>query len=97
MPPGSQFVNTPVRDVLDAIARVAGEGFDYRVDEVDANQPVTVDVSHQDVIRAIGLVVKAAGLKPGSPYTISLRRPGQKLTRINTTVPKSPESDDSWD
>jgi type II secretory pathway component GspD/PulD (secretin) len=96
MPPGMQFVNSPVRAVLDAIARVAGEGFDYRVDEVDANQPVTVDVSHQNVLRAIAMVVKAAGLKPGSPYTITLRRPGQKLTIIKAIVPKSTETDDFW-
>jgi len=94
MPSGRQFEKTPVRDVLDAIAVVAGEGFEYRVDEVDVNQSVTVDVSDQTVMRAIAMVVKAAGLKPGSPYTIALRRPGQKPTIIKTGLPKDPETYD---
>ena len=73
------------------IAAVAGEGFEFSVDEVDVNQSVTVDVSDQTVMRAIAMVVKAAGLMPGSPYTITLRRPGQKLTIIKTGLPKDPE------
>jgi hypothetical protein len=94
MPSGMQFVNTPVRDVLDAISHAAGVGFEYKVEEVDANQPVTVDFSNLDVMRAIGMVVKAAGLKPGSVYTITLLRPGQKPTIIKTGLPKDPEIDD---
>jgi len=92
MPAGAQFANTPVEVVLSAIARVAGEGFVYEVDEVDPNQPVTVDVSNCDVVRAVAMVVKAAGLKPGSPYTIRLRRPGQKLTIIKAIVPADPQT-----
>lgn len=93
MPSGMQFVNTPVRDVLDAISHVAGVGFEYKVEEVDANQPVTVDVSNQNVMRAVGMVVKATGFKSG-PYTVVLRRPGQKPTIMKTGLPKDPEIDD---
>ena len=96
MPAGMQFVNVTVKSVLDAIGKVAGGGFEYSVDEVDANQPVTVDVSNQDAIRAIAMVAKAAGLKPGSPFTINVRRPGHKLTIIKTGLPKNPETDYLW-
>jgi hypothetical protein len=95
MPAGSRFVNTPVETVLDAISRAAGEGSVYTVEELDPKQMVTVDVSNQDPLRAIALLATAAGLKPGSTYTIMLKRPAQKLTIIKTVMPKDEDSDSS--
>ncbi len=95
MPAGSQFVNTPVSAVLDAIGRVAGEGCSYRIDAVNVNQVVTVDVSNQDELRAIANVVRAAGLAPGSRYAVIIQRPGQKPTVIQTVLPKEPEPEDN--
>ncbi len=94
MPEGSQFVNTPVGTMLDVIGRVVGEGGSYEVDAVSANQLVTVDVSSQDALRAIATVVRAAGLKPGTPYTVTVRRRGQKPTIINTVLPKVPDTEE---
>jgi hypothetical protein len=89
MPAGSQFTNTSVGNVFDAIGRTVGEGCTYQVDAVNAGQLVTVDLSSQDELRAIAKVVRAAGLTPGSPYAIVIRRPGQKPTVIQTVVSQS--------
>jgi hypothetical protein len=91
MPAGSRFEKTSVRSVLDAIGRAVGDGSDYEVDGIDSTRLVTVDVSNQESLSAIAMVVKAAGLAPGSPYTVRLHRPGQKLIIIKSTLDKQPE------
>jgi hypothetical protein len=95
MPYGSQFTNTSVGTVFDAIGRTVGEGCSYQVDALNAGQLVTVDVSYLDELRAIAKVVRAAGLAPGSAYAIVIRRPGQKPMVIQTVVPKEPEAGDN--
>jgi hypothetical protein len=94
MPAGSRFVNVAVDTVLEAISRVAGEGSVYTVEELDAKQTVTVDVSNQDPLRAIALLARAAGLKVGSTYTITLKRPAQRLTIIKTVMAKDQDNDE---
>lgn len=94
MPAGSRFDKASVRTVLDAIGRAAGDGSVYEVDELVSTRHVTVDVSNQDPLRAIAMVVKAAGMAPGSVYTVRLRRPGQKPTIIKSGLPKTPAPDD---
>lgn len=88
MPAGSQFVNSPVSSVLEAIGRTVGAGCTYEVTEVAGSQFVSVDVSNQDALRAIASVVKATGLRPGSPYTIVVRRAGEKPTIIHAILAK---------
>jgi type II secretory pathway component GspD/PulD (secretin) len=95
MPAGSQFVNTPVSSVLDAIGRAVGEGCSYRIDAVNLSQLVTIDLSNQDELRAIAKVVRAAGLAPGSPYAVIIQRPGRKPMVIQTVLPKEPEPGDN--
>jgi hypothetical protein len=92
MPAGSQFTNTSVGTVFDAIGRTVGEGCSYQVDAVNAGQLVTVDLSNQDELRAIAKVVRAAGLAPGSPYAVIIRRPGQKPTVIQAVLGKEPDA-----
>ncbi len=94
MPAGSRFVNMPVETVLEAISRVAGEGSVYTVEELDPKQTVTVDLSNQDPLRAIAMLARATGLKAGSTYTITLKRPAQRLTIIKTVMPKDEDSDE---
>jgi hypothetical protein len=91
MPSGSRFEKASVRTVLDAIGRAAGDASFYEVEELDSGRLVTVDVSNQDALRAIATVVKAAGLPPGSVYTVRLQRPGQRPTIIKSGLPKEPE------
>jgi len=91
MPSGSRFEKTSVKTILDAIGRVAGDGSIYEVEEIDSARLVTVDVSNQEALRAIATLVKAAGLPPGSIYTVRLQRPGQKPTIIKSGLPRKPE------
>jgi hypothetical protein len=95
MPAGSQFVNTPVSTVLDAIGRAVGEGCSYQIDAVNVGHLVTVDVSNQDELRAIAKVVRAAGLAPGAMYAVVIRRPGQKVMVIQAVLPKEPDAGDN--
>jgi len=93
MPAGSQFSNESVASIMDAISRVVGEGATYEVPELDTGQLVTVDVSNQDALRAIAKVVKASGRTPGSPYTVTIRRQGEKPTIIKTAVAREPDEE----
>jgi hypothetical protein len=87
MPAGSQYTNTPVASVLEAIGAALGNGSTYEVEGVDPSRRVTVDISTLDALRAIGQVVKATGLKPGSPFTLTIRRKGENATVIKASVP----------
>lgn len=90
MPSGARFERASVRTVLDAIGRAAGDGFIYDVEELDPTQLVTVDLSNLDALRAIATVVRAAGMTPGSFYTVRLQRPGQMLTIVKSGLPREP-------
>ncbi len=94
MPAGSRFVNESVGSILDAIGRVIGEGARYDVPELSPSQLVTVDLSNQDALRAVAMVVKAAGHTPGFPYTVTIRRAGEKPTTLKTQVAKDPDLND---